>query len=141
AISGANSGDFAQTNGCGTSVAAGGSCRITVTFTPTATGTRSAALTVTDDAVGSPQTASLSGSGTTSAAVVSPSPFTFANSQAVGTTSALQSLTLTNTGSGIITFSSISATGDFYSPRHQLLPEPGRRRHLQHRGCFYPPGP
>src|SRR5262245_50616185 len=43
-----NSGDFAQTNTCGTSVAAGGSCTINVTFTPTATGTRSAAVTITD---------------------------------------------------------------------------------------------
>lgn len=58
------SGDFAQSNNCGTSLAAGASCSIAVTFTPTATGTRTGTLTVSDSA-GS-QTASLSGTGGTS---------------------------------------------------------------------------
>src|SRR5262249_34977236 len=64
AISGiATSGDFAQTNNCGTSLAAGANCTINVTFTPTATGARTGTLSVTDNAAGSPQTASLSGTG------------------------------------------------------------------------------
>src|SRR5207302_9606953 len=42
AIAGTNSADFAQTNNCGSSVAAGGSCTINVTFAPTTTGARSA---------------------------------------------------------------------------------------------------
>src|SRR5207245_2478470 len=63
AITGTNGGDFAQTNNCGASVAAGANCTINVTFTPTARGTRSGALTVTDNATNSPQTASLSGTG------------------------------------------------------------------------------
>jgi hypothetical protein len=58
------SGDFAQTNNCGTTMASGGSCTISVTFTPTATGSRSGNLTITDDAVGSPHTVALSGQGT-----------------------------------------------------------------------------
>src|SRR5207249_7863424 len=62
AITGTNSGDFGQTNNCGSSLAAGSSCAINVTFTPAATGTRSASLTVTDNASNSPQTASLTGS-------------------------------------------------------------------------------
>ena len=57
-------GDFAQTNACGTSVAAGASCTITVTFTPTAAGTRSAMVTITDNATDSPHTVALSGTGT-----------------------------------------------------------------------------
>ena len=61
----ATSGDFSQTNNCGTTVAAGASCAISVVFTPTAAGTRTGALTVADNAPGSPQTASLSGSGGT----------------------------------------------------------------------------
>ena len=40
AIGGANPGDFAQTNTCGSSLAASASCTINVTFTPTATGVR-----------------------------------------------------------------------------------------------------
>src|SRR5207237_919784 len=65
AITGSNSSDFAQTTNCGSSVARGASCTINVTFSPTATGTRSASLTVTDNDSGSPQIASLTGSGVT----------------------------------------------------------------------------
>ena len=46
-------------------MAAGASCAISVVFTPTATGTRTGTLSVTDDASGSPQTVSLSGTGGT----------------------------------------------------------------------------
>jgi hypothetical protein len=64
AVSGiAASGDFAQTNNCGSSLGAGGNCRIDVTFTPTAAGARAGTLSVTDNASGSPHTASLNGTG------------------------------------------------------------------------------
>ena len=63
ALAGTNPGDFGQTNNCGSSVAAGGSCTINVTFTPTAPGTRTAAVTITDNATGSPQTVNLTGTG------------------------------------------------------------------------------
>ena len=62
-IDGSNGGDFAQTNTCGTSVAAGAKCTIGVTFKPTATGTRTAALSISDNASGSPQLVSLKGGG------------------------------------------------------------------------------
>jgi len=57
------SGDFAQTNSCGTSVAASANCQINVTFTPTAIGTRTGSVTITDKAAGSPHNVSLSGTG------------------------------------------------------------------------------
>src|SRR5208337_5475050 len=57
------SGYYSQTNNCGMSVPANGSCIINVVFTPTITGTRTGTLTVTDDGPGSPQTASLTGVG------------------------------------------------------------------------------
>jgi hypothetical protein len=63
AISGTNAGDFALTNTCGSGLAAGANHGISVTFTPAATGTRSASLAITDNASGSPQTVSLSGMG------------------------------------------------------------------------------
>jgi hypothetical protein len=63
-ITGTNAGDFAETNTCGTSVAAGASCFITVTFTPSATGKRSASVSVTDNGGGSPQKVGLAGTGT-----------------------------------------------------------------------------
>ena len=57
------SGDFTQTNTCGTSLAAGASCAMSVTFSPTKTGTRRGTITITDTAYGSPQTVSLTGTG------------------------------------------------------------------------------
>src|ERR1700723_2071246 len=58
-IKGSDPGDFAETNNCGSSVPAGGSCTIKVTFPPQATGQRSASLAVSDDGGGSPQNVAL----------------------------------------------------------------------------------
>jgi Bacterial Ig-like domain (group 3)/FG-GAP-like repeat/Abnormal spindle-like microcephaly-assoc'd, ASPM-SPD-2-Hydin/FG-GAP repeat len=57
----ASSGDFDQSNNCGATVAPGASCTIAVTFTPTAAGTRTGTVSITDNAAGSPQTVALSG--------------------------------------------------------------------------------
>jgi hypothetical protein len=60
------SGDFqrvANANDCGALLAQGSSCTIRITFAPTQLGARSGTLSVNDNAVGSPQTASLSGNG------------------------------------------------------------------------------
>jgi FG-GAP-like repeat/Abnormal spindle-like microcephaly-assoc'd, ASPM-SPD-2-Hydin len=59
----AASSNFNVVNGCGNSVAAGTSCSIAVSFEPTQGGTIKGTLTVTDNAVGSPQTVSLTGIG------------------------------------------------------------------------------
>ena len=107
-------GDYSQTNTCGTSVPGRGSCTISITFKPTATGRRNGTLTVRDNANSSPQTASLSGTGTAApvSLTISPTSLTFA-SQMVGTTSAAQAITLTNTGSTSFTLSSISISGNY----------------------------
>jgi hypothetical protein len=63
-ITGANASDFAQTNTCGSAVAAGANCTISLIFTPSAAGTRTASLNVTDNASGSPQVVTLTGMGT-----------------------------------------------------------------------------
>jgi hypothetical protein len=107
------SGDFAQLNTCGSSVAPGFSCKISVSFTPTALGNRYGSLTITDNASNSPQTVILSGTGLAAPVVtLSTSSLTFA-SQSIGTTSAPQAVTMTNTGSGALTITSIVTTGDF----------------------------
>ena len=59
ALTGANASDFAQTNTCGSSVAAGSNCTISVTFTPAASGSRTASVSITDNASGSPQSVNL----------------------------------------------------------------------------------
>jgi hypothetical protein len=63
-VTGTNSKDFTQSNNCGTSLAAGKSCTVTVTFKPSATGSRSAVLSIYDNDVDlpSPQTVGLAGS-------------------------------------------------------------------------------
>ncbi len=63
AVSGANPSDFAYSSACGASVVPGGKCTISVTFRPTATGSRKGALTITSDAAGSPHTVLMTGSG------------------------------------------------------------------------------
>ena len=65
-ITGTNPGDFSQANDCGKSVGAGNSCTLTVTFKPTALGSRIADVSISDSSVGSPQQVSLSGTGRTS---------------------------------------------------------------------------
>lgn len=71
-IGGANATDFKiASNGC-TTVAAGASCDIGVSFAPTADGARSASLTVSDDAADSPQSVSLTGLAHAGLAAVSP---------------------------------------------------------------------
>jgi len=114
------SGDFhfAGQGTCGSSVAAGATCTISVNFTPTATGTRTGAVTLNDNAPNTPQTIPLSGTGgstsTSGPAVgLSPSSLSFGN-QAVGTTSTVQFVTLTNTGNATLTFSgSFGISGNF----------------------------
>ncbi len=56
-------GDFAQASDCGASLGVGASCTISATFTPTATGIRTGAVTISSDAAGSTHTVSLSGTG------------------------------------------------------------------------------
>jgi hypothetical protein len=109
-ITGANRGDFAQSNNCGGSVAIGASCSISVTFTPVATGIRTASISVGDSAAGSPQTVPLTGTGIAPTVAFSPSSITFAN-QTVGTTSSASVVTLSNPGNSTLTITSIGITG------------------------------
>jgi hypothetical protein len=64
ALTGTNASDFAQSNTCGSSLAAGAKCTIAVMFTPSVAGTEAASLNIADNSSGSPQTVPLSGAGT-----------------------------------------------------------------------------
>jgi probable HAF family extracellular repeat protein len=75
AITGPNATDFTQTHTCGSSLAAGASCEVDVTFKATQIGNRTGMLSVSDNAHGSPQTVSLSGTGTD--VVLSPAGLSF----------------------------------------------------------------
>jgi hypothetical protein len=80
------SGPFADTNNCGMSLAAGASCIINLVFTPIATGAATGALTLTDNAAGSPQSVSLSGTG--AGAAIAPSATTLTAPAAGGSATA-----------------------------------------------------
>ncbi|MCI0722902.1 MAG: choice-of-anchor D domain-containing protein [Acidobacteria bacterium] len=105
------SGDFNATHTCGTGIAGGASCEITVTFTPTAEGARMGTLTITDSASGSPHAVALNGTGLAGlAAMFSPSSIDFGN-QTVDVASAGQTVTLTNTGTATLTIRGVSVVG------------------------------
>jgi hypothetical protein len=95
-------------------LAGGASCTINVLFTPSAIGSRAATLNIADNATGSPQLVNLTGTGAGGSGTISISPasLTFA-SQNVGTTSAPQTVTVSNIGGVTVTFTGIVTSGDF----------------------------
>jgi exo-beta-1,3-glucanase (GH17 family) len=111
-FSGTSAGSFSQTNTCTAGLTAGKTCTLSVSFKPTATGAASATLSVASNAAGSPTTVALSGTGTAVAAsyTLTPTALTFA-SQAVGSTSAVQSVTLKNTGTAALSVTSAVLSG------------------------------
>ena len=117
------SGDFSQTNTCGSSVTAGANCTISVAFAPTATGTRSGTLTITDNsnlAAGSTQTASLKGTG------IDPVPGISSLSPASATAgAAAQTLTINGTkflSTSAVTYNSVVHTPTLLSSTQLTIP-------------------
>jgi N-acetylneuraminic acid mutarotase len=103
------SGDFSESNTCPTTMNAGQSCTITVTFAPTAAGTRSGAVTLKDNCPGSfSQTITLTGTGETLALGFSSSSLNL-GSVVVGSSSTM-SATLTNDGSSAVNITGISTS-------------------------------
>ncbi len=112
ATSGTNAADFKlATDSCSnTTVAPNGTCSVSVTFGPTATGSASATLSFTDNAPGSPQTVSLSGTGISAGlASLSANSLNFGE-QVVGSSTNVAYITLSNAGTGPMVISAISAT-------------------------------
>jgi|HubBroStandDraft_1064217.scaffolds.fasta_scaffold00001_152 hypothetical protein len=106
-VTGANASEFPiSANSCGSTLAAGANCSVSVEFEPTAEGKQSATLSVVG--AGGTQTAALSGTGT--GVKFAPASLTFAGT-AVGTSSAAQTATMTNLGSTAITITSIAVGG------------------------------
>jgi hypothetical protein len=105
-------GDFSIQNGCASVAAAGGTCAIQVTFTPTQLGTRTGTVTITDSSTGSPRTVQLTGQGAQASAALSPASLSFPDQQP-GTTSSAQTVTLSNSGALTLQISSVQITGPF----------------------------
>jgi sugar lactone lactonase YvrE len=110
-ISGGNSSSFLQgASTCGPSLAAGASCTIAVTFTPTSAGTFTATLSVTD-AIGT-QTSSLTGTGT---AITTAADFTVtatpASQSVVSGSSTTYSVSVASTGATFAQAVALTASG------------------------------
>jgi serine protease len=110
AVVGTDSATFTQSNDCGTTLAAGASCTITVWFKPTSIGSKAASIRISSSATGGAVSVALGGVGVASAANVSPSALAF-GSQAVGTTSSGRTFSLVNDGNAALTISSIAVSG------------------------------
>jgi len=110
AVTGANASSFVFANTCGASLPIQGSCTIHGHFAPIALGALTAAVTITDNAIGSQQTIALSGTGVKGPVTLSSYSLSF-GSLNVGAASASQYVTLTNTGTAALTISSVAVTG------------------------------
>jgi Abnormal spindle-like microcephaly-assoc'd, ASPM-SPD-2-Hydin len=120
-ITGTNSSSFAQGTATGDctstfSLTPGGTCNLSISFTPTASGSNTAALELTDNALNASPSASqslnLSGTGLAGVASGLPTGLSF-GSQIVDTTSAAQTVTLSNTGTAPLAISTVTISGNF----------------------------
>jgi multimeric flavodoxin WrbA len=114
AISGTNASDFAETDNCLGSVAAGASCSLFVTFTPAVTGSRAGILAIANNLTGAPLTVPLSGTGIAATRIALSANSLSFTSQPVGVV-ASQALTFSNAGNAplIISQLAISGSSDF----------------------------
>ena len=113
-ISGANAADFSVSGTCigkaQVTVAQGASCNLIVGFEPSAIGTRSAVLSITDNDPSSPQLIGLSGSGDVPNGSASPAQLQFGPTN-VGASSPQQTVTVTNTSHLPLVLTSQAITG------------------------------
>jgi Abnormal spindle-like microcephaly-assoc'd, ASPM-SPD-2-Hydin len=107
-------GDFSATGSCLTaSVAAGSTCTLQVTFTPQATGPRTAQMILSGNIYGGQLSVDLNGTGLPSGGVtLSPSSLSFGQVPDNSTSAALP-VQFTNPGSTAVPISSVSATSPF----------------------------
>ncbi len=106
--------NYALMSTCGTSLAASSTCTLSVSFKPTVAASLPATLQIVDNAGNSPQIIAISGTGTAAPApqaALSVNSLTFAAS-APGTTSAAQTVTLTNTGNATLSGISLALGGN-----------------------------
>ena len=100
---------FSSASNCPASLSVSSSCTISVSFEPNSAGTTVGSVTLTDNALDSPQTVALTGTGTVPVAALAPSNVSF-TTQVVGSAGS-QSVTLTNAGSAPLTVSGVTVSG------------------------------
>jgi Lactonase, 7-bladed beta-propeller len=111
-FTGLNAGDFSQTNNCGTPLVGNATCSISVIFTPMGTGTRTAALSVPDNAPGSPQSVPLTGTGLPlqPAVTLVPGSLNFPPT-VINQSSQLPPIQVTNSGTDTLHITGVTLTG------------------------------
>jgi hypothetical protein len=113
----AASGDFAQTNNCAPLLASGGSCTINLTFTPSALGLRTGAITFSYGSPGAPQTITASGNGALPPSIgISPAtvlfnPVLLSGPGAGGS----QEVSISNSGAGPLIFDNMVVSGPAFA--------------------------
>jgi hypothetical protein len=109
-----SSGDFSETDNCvsAASIPAGSTCTVNVSFAPAVNGPRSGTLTIANSFAVVPTAVNLAGTGVGPDIALAPAGLTFGFEE-VSTTSARQSIILTNNGGAALTVSKISVIGDF----------------------------
>jgi hypothetical protein len=114
-ITGTNAADFTETNTCGAALAPGASCTVSVIYNPSAAGTSTAELTVSDNASAGSQSVALSGTatGAVGGAAIASFSAPSLNFPAVtaGTLGTAQTITLTNSGTAALKISGIALNG------------------------------
>jgi len=105
--------DFELTDGCPATLIGGSSCGLSLKFDPTTTGSRSGTLAVETSSMHPVLDVALSGTATVPSAIVLPGSLSFLPQQ-IGVLSDPQTLTLSNTGTGPLTITSVGTTGDFF---------------------------
>ena len=111
AVGGINPTSFLEIGTCGTSLAAGASCSIVVAFKPASAAALAGTLSLTDNAAGSPQTVTLTGTGTAAPTLTKSVTALVFPATTHLTTSAALAVTLTNSGTATLTFNSITLAG------------------------------
>ena len=116
-LGGTNAAEFrvetSSTCRAGSTLTAGASCRVNLSFRPTATGAKSSTLTIAHNAAGATSSVPLTGSASLPpmpSITVSPAAIAFPATTA-GSASAIYSVSVANTGTAALVFSAISTTG------------------------------
>lgn len=109
-LSGTHSGQFAQSNNCGSVLPAANTCTIQVRFGPTSVGAKVADLVVTPSGGATARRVALAGTGVGSSLVVAPASLSF-GTVARGTVSTAKTVTVSNTGAIALPIKTIALTG------------------------------
>jgi hypothetical protein len=111
-IAGANASGYSSSSPtCNSAIAVNSACTIIVTFTPLAPGLRSANVTITDDAPGSPQTVNLTGTSLASSPAVTLVPGSHDFGTITQGTSTPFNISVENTGNAALHISSVAVGG------------------------------